>query len=236
MRKIKIIILLSFCLYLNHLHSQEVKIGIIMSPAGFTSLKGLENEHKLNYDVFGFGIEINNFILDYTPSTSTFFYEKSNGYETFGKTIYTGQNGGNYYINSNGNKIYVNRGTTSSTYQMETFNMYELEYFINNFGVGYKFSHKNLIYGPYVGANIITSNVNELKHLSEDILGENVNGYYQNDLSNTTKSRIVFGGIIGIKFKDSFYDNESWIDMYVKITNKNLSLNVIFKLYSDNIK
>ncbi len=225
-KQIRILILL--CIFSLNLYSQkEIKIGFIApTMIGFTSLKGLENEHKLNWDLVCLGLEINNFLIDFTPSTSIFYYSKSEGYQTFGKTIHTGPNGGNYYINSNGNKIYVARGTQSSNYQMEIFNMYELKYNINNFGVSYKFIYKNLIYGPYIGVNIITSNIDELKDISENIIGLESNAYYQNDLSNIEKSKIVLGGIIGIKL-------DSFIDIYSKITNKNFSLNLIFKLYNE---
>lgn len=221
----KRLLIMLFCLITLNINSQNIKIGFIAPTLiGFTHIRGLENESKLNWDLICFGLEVNNFIIDFTPSNSIFYYSKSNGYEIFGRTIYTGPNGGNYYINSKGNKIYVARGTQSSTYQMEIFNMYELKYNINNFGVAYKLTYKNLIYGPYVGVNIITSNIDELKDISESIIGLEPNTYYQNDLSNMEKSQVVLGGIVGFKLDD-------FIDVYSKITNKNFSLNLIFKFY-----
>lgn len=222
MKKLFIIL---FCLINLNINSQNTRIGIIAPTLiGFTYIKGLENESKLNWDLICFGLEINNFIIDFTPSTSIFYYSKFDGYRTYGTKIYTGPNGGNYYINSKGNKIYVVRGTQSSTYQSEYFNRYELKYNINNFGVSYKLTYKNLIYGPYIGVNIITSNIDELKDISENIIGLESNAYYQNDLSNVEKSKIVLGGIIGFKL-------DNFIDVYSKITNKNFSLNLIFKFY-----
>jgi hypothetical protein len=220
----KISLMLFFCLFLNKVYSQEVKIGIAMSAfAGFTSLKGLENEHKINWDLVCFGLEINNFLIDFTPSSAIFYYEKSNGLKTIGRKIYTGPNGGNYYINSNGKKVYVARGTQSSDRQVESFNHYHLTYYINSFGLAYKLSHNNLIYGPYIGYQIITPKINGVISINNK---EYLNFYNitEDNLNNLVKNRVVFGGIIGFNLNSSY-------SAYCKLTNKNISLNLIFKLY-----
>ena len=230
----KIIVLLFLCVITVNSFCQDwVKSLSFSGGATFVKIHGFENE-KLNTCTVGLGFEINNFMFNFSDGSHTFYYNKENGTQTNTRIIYVGPDGGHYYINSNGNKVYVGRNENTSSQTIKKYNNYQLQYNITNIDLSYKINIGRFFIGPTIGYCILTpklelGTIDESKVFVQNVLNEDPYSYYQNDIDNTSKSSLIFGGILGVKFPTS--DNFNF-DIYTKLTNKTIGLYIEINLSS----
>lgn len=215
MKKVFLSFLILYLLPIN-IHSQNMMVELFSYGFNYDFFKThdgfkLGPSHNISVGFNGYMVDVGFGSHDFTDIVSL-------GVQPINSNIYTGSQGGKYYINKNGNKTYVDRNT--NTYkEVEVFDIKSSYYDTISFGIYKKFLINNFIIGPYLGYNIIDF---EYTHGSKDPLPNFV----------PTKSGMIFGGVIGYSFcgnKEYSY-SQPFIDLFLKITNYSVGLNVAFKM------
>lgn len=214
----KKIILSSLILYLLsvNIYSQDMYIEVVSYGFNYDFLNThngfkLAPSHNISAGFDGYMIDIGFGYNDFTDIVSL-------GVRPVNSNIYTGSQGGKYYINKNGNKTYIDRNTNVNR-EAEVFDVKSSYYDTFSFGIYKKFLINNFIIGPYLGYNIINF---ELTQYSNDSLS----GF------TPTKSGMIFGGVTGYSFRvmGESVGVQSFIDLFIKVTNYNIGINAAFKI------